>query len=226
MYSDDDMLMLSGIQHYRFCPRQWALATIEQQWDDNRLTIEGSLLHEHVDDPFYRQRAGSGVLLRSVAVASPSLGLYGIADIVELHEADPADPDTIAHPRYPGRRWRPVPLEYKHGRPKRGEEDKVQLAAQAICLEEMYGIHIPRGAFFYGQTRRRLEVEIDQPLRELTAQCAKEMHEAMCTAQMPQAHYAKRCDNCSLINICMPKAPAKGSAKAYLDKNLYECENC
>ena len=102
MYSEDDMLMLSGIQHYRFCPRQWALIHLEQQWDDNRLTIEGQLLHKHVDDPFYRQKCGEHIMLRAVNIASWELGLYGVADVIELHPSVSAE-DTISHPKYPGR---------------------------------------------------------------------------------------------------------------------------
>lgn len=117
MYSEDDMLMLSGIQHFRFCPRQWALIHIEQQWDDNRLTIEGQILHKHVDDPFYRQKCGDQITLRAVNIASRELGLYGISDAIELLPS-PSLEDTILHPKYPGR-WRPVAVEYKHGRPKR-----------------------------------------------------------------------------------------------------------
>ena len=113
MYSEDDMLMLSGIQHYRFCPRQWALIHLEQQWDDNRLTIEGQLLHKHVDDPFYRQKCGNHITLRSVNIASRELGLYGISDAIELLPSDDVT-DTIQHPKYPGH-WIPVPVEYKHG---------------------------------------------------------------------------------------------------------------
>ena len=117
MYSEDDMLMLSGIQHYRFCPRQWALIHLEQQWDDNRLTIEGQLLHKHVDDPFYRQKCGDHITLRSVNIASRELGLYGISDAIELLPSEDVT-DTIRHPKYPGH-WIPVPVEYKHGKPKK-----------------------------------------------------------------------------------------------------------
>ena len=138
MYHEDEMLILSGIQHYRFCPRQWALIHIDQQWEDNRLTIEGQILHTHVDDPFYRQKCGDFICLRSVHIASRQLGLYGIADVVELQPTD--DPSNcISHPDYSGN-WLPVPVEYKRGKPKRNEIDEVQLMAQAMCLEEMYDI--------------------------------------------------------------------------------------
>lgn len=132
------MLMLSGIQHFRFCPRQWALIHIEQQWDDNRLTIEGQIMHKHVDEPFYRQKCGDFITLRAVNIASRELGLYGIADAIELMSASTSE-NTICHPKYPGR-WNPIVVEYKHGKPKRNEIDEVQLAAQVMCLEEMWFI--------------------------------------------------------------------------------------
>jgi len=138
MYSDDDMLMLSGIQHYRFCPRQWALIHIEQQWEDNRLTIEGQFQHRRVDDPFYRQKCGNSISLRSVNIASRHLGLYGITDVVELHPTVDTT-NSIRHPKYAGL-WHPYPIEYKHGRPKRDEVDEVQLTAQAMCTEAQYTI--------------------------------------------------------------------------------------
>ena len=155
MYSDDDMLMLSGIQHFRFCPRQWALIHIDQQWAENRLTMEGHIMHKRVDDPFYRQKCGDFISLRSVSVASRQLGLYGVSDVVELHPTED-EKNSIMHPKYPGL-WQPYPVEYKHGRPKRNEVDEVQLAAQTMCLEEQYGITIPCGAFFYGEIRQRVD---------------------------------------------------------------------
>lgn len=175
MYNEDDMLMLSGIQHFRFCPRQWALIHIEQQWDDNRLTIEGQILHKHVDDPFYRQKCGDQITLRAVNIASRELGLYGISDAIELLPSSSFE-NTILHPNYPGR-WQPVAVEYKHGKPKRNEVDEVQLAAQIMCIEEMYAIHIPYGSFFYGELRHRVNVDITEELRNIVRQCARDMHD-------------------------------------------------
>lgn len=140
-YTEDDMLMLSGIQHYAFCPRQWALIHIEQQWSENLLTMEGQIMHQHVDDPFYRQKMGDHICLRAVSLASKELGLYGVSDIVELHPSE-EEIDSITHPKYPGR-WMPFPVEYKHGRPKHDDVDIVQLVAQAMCLEELYAIRHP-----------------------------------------------------------------------------------
>lgn len=169
------MLMLSGIQHFRFCPRQWALIHIEQQWDDNRLTIEGQIMHKHVDDPFYRQKCGDFITLRAVNIASRELGLYGIADAIELIPASTSE-NTICHPKYPGR-WNPIVVEYKHGKPKRNEIDEVQLAAQVMCLEEMYDIHIEYGVFFYGEIRHRVSVDISDTLRGIVKECTESMHD-------------------------------------------------
>ncbi|CCY02822.1 cRISPR-associated exonuclease Cas4 family [Prevotella sp. CAG:924] len=221
MYSEDDMLMLSGIQHFRFCPRQWALIHIEQQWDDNRLTIEGQIMHKHVDDPFYRQKCGDFITLRAVNIASCELGLYGIADAIELIPASTSE-NTICHPKYPGR-WNPVVVEYKHGKPKRNEIDEVQLAAQVMCLEEMYDIHIEYGVFFYGEIRHRISVDISDSLRDIVKECAESMHDIFVRKVIPKAVYGKHCDKCSLKEICMPNI-AKNciTVSSYLNKNLYQ----
>lgn len=220
MYSDDDMLMLSGIQHFRFCPRQWALIHIEQQWADNQLTAEGTIQHKRVDDPFYRQKCGDYISLRSVNIASHKLGLYGRTDVVELHPTDDAA-NSIQHPKYVGL-WRPYPVEYKHGRPKRNEVDEVQLAAQAMCLEEQYGINIPYGAFFYAETRQRVEVNISDELRSIVIGCAEKMHEIFQAGQLPPINKGKYCDKCSLKDICLPQMAECTKVSYYLDKYLHE----
>lgn len=221
MYTDDDMLMLSGIQHFRFCPRQWALIHIDQQWDDNRLTIEGQILHKHVDDPFYRQKCGDFITLRAVNIASHELGLYGISDAIELLPSL-SDENTIRHPKYPGR-WQPIAVEYKHGRPKRNEVDEVQLAAQTMCLEEMYAIRIPYGVFFYGELRHRVSVDITDELRDIVRDCASRMHEIYGKALLPKAEYGKHCEKCSLKEICMPRVARDcTTVGTYLNKNLYQ----
>ena len=219
MYSEEDMLMLSGIQHFRFCPRQWALIHIEQQWEENRLTVEGELLHKHADDPFYRQRCGDYIALRSVNIASSELGLYGIADIVELHPTEDKS-NSITHPKYPGS-WLPYPIEYKHGKPKKNEIDEVQLAAQTMCLEEMYSIRIEKGAFFYGEVKHRVEIEISTDLREIVKQCSGTMHELYNTTTIPKGKKAKHCNKCSIQNICLPQIEKCTKVSTYLENNLY-----
>jgi len=219
-YDDDQMLMLSGIQHYMFCPRQWALIHIEQQWGENRLTAEGRLLHENVDNPAYRQKNGDTITLRSVHIASHSLGLYGMTDAIELLPADNAS-DAITHPRYPGY-WMPYPVEYKRGHRKPDERDEVQLAAQVICLEEMYGVHIPEAALFYHETRHREVVQIDEHLRNLTYELSEAMHKTFERGFTPKAEERRGCRSCSLIDICAPELTKKTTVAYYLKKTLDE----
>ena len=220
MYTEEDMLMLSGIQHYMFCPRQWGLIHLSQEWEDNRLTVEGQLLHENVDNPFYRQKNGDIITLRSVHIASHELGLYGIADAIELLPAESSD-NAITHNRYPGF-WHPYPIEYKRGHQKPDERDEVQLAAQVICLEEMYGIHIEYAALFYGEVRRREVIHIDEQLRALTFECARKMHDAWSRRYFPKANKKPRCKKCSLVDICLPELEQRPSVSDYLKRNLYE----
>lgn len=220
MYTEDEMLMLSGIQHFVFCPRQWALIHIEQVWEDNRLTMEGQLLHQQADDPFYRQKNGENISLRSVFIASKKLGLYGFSDVVELRPSDCAA-DCIQHPSYPGY-WKPFPVEYKRGHSKQDERDEVQLAAQVICLEEMHDIKIDHAYLFYWEVRRREEIAINENLRQLTKHYADEMHRIFKTCVVPKAEKSRKCYNCSLFDICLPDTKVKPLAKNYLKKNLYE----
>lgn len=219
-YAEDDMLMLSGIQHYAFCPRQWALIHIEQQWNENLLTMEGQIMHQHADDPFYRQKMGDHICMRAVNLASKELGLYGVSDIIELHPSESTE-DTIVHPNYSGR-WKPFPVEYKHGKPKNDEVDIVQLVAQSMCLEEQYSIHIPRGAIYYGITRRHLNVEFTEDLRASVRYYSECMHQIFRQGKIPSAQKQASCKSCSLIDICMPNTANYKSASKYLELNLYE----
>ncbi len=219
-YTEDDMLMLSGIQHYAFCPRQWALIHIEQKWQENLLTVEGQIMHQHVDDPFYRQKMGANVCLRSVHIASRELGLYGISDIIELYPSDSSE-NAISHPEYPGW-WLPCPVEYKHGKPKRDNIDAVQLCAQAMCLEEMYGVHILEGEIFYGEVRRREVVSFDDALRDDVREYAIAMHSMFDSHNLPRAVRKPCCRSCSMVDECMPDRQSVTSVHDYLKMNLYE----
>ena len=219
MYCDDDMLMLSGIQHFRFCPRQWALIHLDQKWDENRLTTEGEIQHKRVDDPFYRQKCGDWIVLRSVNLASYELGLYGVADIIELRPCDDAE-NSIMHPKYPGK-WMPVPVEYKHGKNKQNEIDEVQLVAQAMCLEEMYGVHIPKAQFYYGEIHHRIDVELTPEIRTITCNCIAEMRKYYYEGTIPSAKKARHCANCSIRNYCIPELEDCTKGETYLRKNLF-----
>lgn len=219
-YSEEDMLQLSGIQHYVFCPRQWALIHLEQQWEENVLTIEGMLLHEHVDNPSYRVKRGDRLTLRRVAIASKILGLNGLSDAIELLPSD-TEENAMVHPDYPGF-WKPVPVEYKRGRSKPNRCDEVQVAAQVICMEEMYGIHISKGMIFYNEEKGRQDVLMDDELRRFTQQCADEMHRIYQSGVTPSASFGTHCKSCSLYDLCVPLLGVKQSVQDYLTRNLYE----
>lgn len=220
MFDPDDYLMLSGIQHYVFCPHQWAMIHIEQIWNDNRLTAEGQIMHNNVDNPAYRQKNGNLITLRKIAIASASLGLYGFSDAVELIPSATSE-KAIIHPSYPGY-WHMHPIEYKHGRPKPDLRDKVQVVAQAICLEEMFDTVISECSIYYGDNNRRISLEIDNEIRAFTIKCAIEMHRIYDSGIIPAPIYKLHCRNCSLYDQCMPKSPSKTAIANYLKSNLYE----
>jgi len=205
MYKDDELLMLSGIQHIAFCERQYALAYIEMQWVENVYTVEGHHLHERVDDPFEKENRPGITILRSLSLVSRKLGLYGIADVVELQKTNAANSMGVEITGIPGK-WLLVPVEYKRGKPKPDERDDVQLCAQAVCLEEMYKTEIEKGFLYYGETRHRHEVKFGSNLRKLVEQYSQHMHELFKNGTTPLPVNKPHCRSCSLNEICLPKA--------------------
>lgn len=217
-YTDDNLLMLSGIQHIAFCERQWALIHIEQQWEENLRTVEGTHLHEKVDDPFESENRKNLIVLRSVSLVSYSLGLYGVADVVEFCRTDSANGTILSG--HTGK-WLPLPIEYKRGKPKPDERDEVQLCAQAICLEEMYSLNIEKGTIFYGETRHRHDIEFGKLLRDKVLSYVQRMHQLFDNSITPLAVYMPHCKSCSLINICLPNTfNIKKSVINYLKDGL------
>lgn len=201
----DDLLPLSGLQHLAFCPRQWGLIHLEQQWRENRLTAEGRQLHERADLPGQTRR-GKLRTVRGMWLESRQLGLSGKADVVEF-------------------RPEPFPVEYKRGKRKPTDCDAVQLCAQALCLEEMLSVSVPLGAFFYGQPRRRLEVEFTAHLRARTADLARTMHRLYRGGETPPAQPGTHCANCSLVDMCMPHVTEQPScASAWLERQVASIE--
>jgi CRISPR-associated exonuclease Cas4 len=219
MLEEDDLLPLSGLQHLHYCERQWGLIHLEQQWEENRLTAEGRLLHEHAHEAGTEARGGV-LTTRGLHLHSFRLGLSGQADVVEFHEAGEEEGGTIALPDRRGR-WRVFPVEYKRGKPKRDACDEVQLCAQAICLEEALAAGIPTGALFYGQNRRRMDVQFGAALRQKTEALARRMHELFAARSTPPAVYSKKCDRCSLYDRCLPRAISRRNPVArYLTQAL------
>ena len=201
MYSEDELLPISALQHLLFCERQCAFIHIEQAWGENLYTAEGRVMHERVDSGRSESR-GDVRLAFSVALRSLRLGLTGKADAVEFHrekaEGRPNETDKYL--------WRPFPVEYKRGRPKKELWDKVQLCAQAMCMEEMLTIEVPKGALFYGKTRRRVDVLFDAELRRKTEEAARRLHDLIDAGMTPAAIYDEKCESCSFISLCLPKA--------------------
>lgn len=218
-YSTEELLPLSGIQHFLFCRRQWALIHVERQWQENVLTVEGKLLHKRVDDPFFVETRSGVVTARSVPVASYRLGLVGVCDVVEFVAATEG---VIL----PGRQgfFQPAPVEYKRGKPKRDPVDEAQLCAQAICLEEMLSAEIRTGWLYYGQTRHRHGVELSTELRALVEKISEEMHTYFQRGYTPRVKPSKACRSCSLVDICLPELqvntlPASQYIRQQLEKD-------
>lgn len=223
MYTEDDLLPISALQHLSFCERQCCLIHLEQSWAENRLTAEGRVLHNHSTLPESESRDNVHIS-RDLRLRSYDLGLTGIADVVEFHMVSDAEgrssPGATRLAGVDGF-WRIFPVEYKRGKPKLERCDEVQLCAQAICLEEMLKVTVSEGALFYGQPRRRTHVEISPELRLETQRLASRLHELLQTGHTPAAVYKRRCRGCSLLEICRPKATASFTASSrYLANQL------
>lgn len=208
MYSEDELIPLSALQHLIFCERQCALIHVEQVWVENLFTAEGRIMHERVDTG-KRESRGNVRIEYGMPLRSLRLGLIGKADVVEFHLLN--------------EKWQPFPVEYKRGKPKKDNCDKVQLCAQALCLEEMLNIEISKGALFYGKTRRRQDVLFDKKLRQETEKTAKQVHELISSGQTPKPVYTKKCESCSFVGLCLPKTIEKSrSVNHYLQKAITE----
>ncbi|MGE5560662.1 MAG: CRISPR-associated protein Cas4 [Chloroflexota bacterium] len=218
-YAEEDLLPLSGIQHFAFCRRQWALIHIERQWAESARTVEGHHLHERAHNPLIVDDDDSRLVARAVALVSHTLGLSGQADVVEFLPAQ-GDASGISLPGRTGL-WQPRPVEYKRGRPKPDDRDAVQLCAQAICLEEMLGVAIPSGDLYYGATRRRERVTLDSDLRQRVGELAEQMHALFAEGRTPRAEKGKHCQLCSMADLCHPNLTIRSrSVTKYIQAEL------
>lgn len=217
MYDEDNYLMLSGIQHFQFCKRQWALIHIEQQWEENIRTIEGQHLHEKADNPYIREKRGDRLIVRGMPVKSSKLKISGICDVVEFIkdnsgvEIDGAEGKYVAYP-----------VEYKRGKPKMNDSDVLQLAAQAMCLEEMLLCEINKGYLFYNETKHRVEIPLTDEIKNKVRSIFIEMHEYYKRNYTPKVKTGSFCNNCSLQDICLPKIMNKRSVKSYIEGMINE----
>lgn len=217
VYKEEDYLMLSGIQHYVFCRRQWALIHIENQWEENVRTVEGHLIHEKAHDKQLSETRGNLIISRGMPIFSASLGTSGECDVVEFRKSNTG----IALFGREGL-YEVIPVEYKKGREKEDDSDELQLAAQAICLEEMLCCSVPKGYLFYHEARRRKEILIGEELRERVKEIFTEMHQIYNRRYTPKVKRTRRCNACSLKDICLPVLCSNKSVAEYLDKILKE----
>ena len=206
MFPESDLHPISALQHLLFCPRQCGLIHIERLWAENRLTVEGRHLHDKAHAGRGESRPGVRIA-RGLALRSLTLGLFGVADVVEFHRTGSGETA--------------LPVEYKRGQPKKDGSDRVQLCAQALCLEEMLGAAVPEGALFYGKIRRRERIVLDEPLRALTHDTIDRLHKMIGSQNTPRARREKKCDRCSLLHLCIPDV-LEGSelASRYLNRSL------
>lgn len=215
IYGEESFLQLSGLQHFKFCRRQWALIHIEAQWAENYRTTDGEILHERAHDGTLSESRGDLLVTRDVRVFSPQLGVSGACDVLEFHRGDTGIPlngrDGL---------WQPYPVEYKRGKPKQDTSDALQLCGQAMCLEEMLCCEIPAGALYYGEPRRRTEIRFTPELRQEVQTLCAEMHALYERGHTPKVKPTKGCNACSLKERCLPKLMRKRSVADYLRQRM------
>ena len=216
-YSEEDYLFISGIQHFKFCRRQWALIHVEQQWEENVHTVIGELMHKKAHDPYLTEKRKDTIIVRALPVVSKEMGITGECDVVEFRRCE----DGV---RLHGHRglYSIYPVEYKKGKPKTDEKDQLQLAAQAMCLEEMFSTKIKEGALFYGETKRREIIHITDELRIEVRDMFQEMHHYFSRHYTPKVKTNKSCSSCSLKEICLPKLSKTVSVGTYMKRMLQE----
>ncbi len=207
--------MLSGIQHFAFCRRQWAMIHIEQQWAENYRTTAGELMHRKAHDEGSFEKRGDLLIVRGLRIVSRELGLSGQCDVVEFHENEKG----IAVFGYDGK-WDLVPIEYKHGSPKENNADELQLCAQAVCLEEMFQTDVPEGFLYYGEKRRRSLVKFTDDLRFEVKKMADEMHALFQRGHTPNVKPTKQCKACSLENLCVPRLQKSIRVREYIEQGI------
>ncbi|MEC0246514.1 CRISPR-associated protein Cas4 [Paenibacillus chitinolyticus] len=214
---EEDYLMLSGIQHFEFCRRQWALIHIEQQWEENVRTVEGKHLHQKADQPFVREKRGDKLTVRAMPVKSDELQITGICDVVEFIRSAEGVEIHGAEGTY-----RAVPVEYKRGKPKVSDADILQLAAQALCLEEMLLCEVPIGYLYYNEIKHRVEVQLTEEIKQKVKSIAAEMHDYYKRRHTPKVKTGSFCQNCSLLPVCLPDGMSKRSVRSYMEGKISE----
>ena len=216
---NDEPLMISALQHFVFCRRQWALIHVEQLWKDNVRTVEGNLMHQRAHDEMQIEKRPGLITMRGLRVHSRRLNVTGICDVVEFRQQE----DGISLPGYEGH-WQPYPVEYKRGRPKTHDADELQLCAQAMCLEEMLLCSVPEGSLYYGEPRRRTGVAFSTDMRQRVETLLAEMHQHMQRGYTPRPRQTKSCQACSLRDLCLPGLGKAPSVSDYIGQHIKEAD--
>lgn len=216
-YVEDDFLMISGIQHFSFCPRQWALIHIDQVWAENVKTMEGNIIHENCHNPDFVEKRGELLVSRGMRISSRTLGVTGQCDVVEFRQNN-------AGCYLYGQKgvWQPFPIEYKRGKSKDIDADRLQLCCQAMCLTEMLGVPISEGAVYYHETHRRETVSLTEELCHEVREMLAQMHDYFRRGYIPKVRPRKGCSSCSLKELCLPIICKKKSARPYYNTMLGE----
>lgn len=213
--NDAEYLMISGLEHFTFCRRQWALIHVEQLWQENALTLSGQYLHERVHDAGFTELRGSTLLSRAMPVRSETMRVTGQCDLVELHRS----PEGVPICGREGR-WQIYPVEYKHGKPSECGSEQMQLCAQAMCLEEMFVTEISEGAIYYGAMHHRQKVMLTEELRRRVRESFAEMHRLFERGYTPKVKMTSACKSCSLAELCQPVLSKRMSASEYVRRAL------
>lgn len=214
-YDSDNYLLISGIQHFIYCRRQWALIHIEQLWSENYFTIDGQIKHSKVDNTDSTELKNDIRIIRSMPVSSQKLKIQGKCDVVELKPDD----DGFYFSKY-DKKYKVYPIEYKRGKPKLDESDTMQLLAQAMCLEEMLGLRIEEGACFYFETRRRQQIIFTEDMRNRLMSIIEEMNNYYNRKYTPKVKKSKKCRSCSLKDVCLPELDGTMSVSEYMEERL------
>ena len=210
-------MQLSGLQHFKFCRRQWALIHVENQWAENYRTTDGAILHERAHNSELSESRVDLLITRDMRIFSPTLGVSGACDVLEFHRCGTGIPLRDRQGL-----WQPYPVEYKRGKPKQDTADALQLCAQAMCLEEMLCCGIPAGALYYGEMRRRTEITFTPELRQEVRTLLAQMHELYEKGRTPKVRPSKSCNACSLKELCLPKLLRERSVSAYVRRAAEE----
>lgn len=219
-WQEAEYLMISGIRHFIYCRRRWALIHIEQAWEENYFTTHGTLLHERVDQPNIKEKRRATVTIRAMTIASYRLGMNGVCDLVEFRK----DPQGVYIPQYSGT-YIPHPVEYKRGKSQKNDSDRYQLLAQLMSLEEMLSIELSEASIFYHDVRRRTSYSFSIEDKEHLMKIAEEMHTLYSRGYTPKPKISQKCRSCSLKNICLPELDQVKIASTYIQERLKECEN-